>query len=169
MQRVIESMRKTDPGLAPFVPVPMLDVDGYINSLRKYQEITPDMENDLRAKYTPPAPPDPKPPKWKNPLKFTDDVLVTWSIDDTVKIKLTVPFEEMLQFTKSGKVIPMPVLVRCFKRCGAPEDILLGIIKRHELVNSDAHKQKMQDVLDRVGKKNPVKKVVAVKKKMIPK
>lgn len=170
LDKILTSMRHPDKDLQPFVGAPIDDVKGYIACRRKYEDIPPEMEEELLAKYTPPPPPELKLPKWKNPIKFADDVMVSLSVSDTVHVKLSVPFEEALPYYTKGVVIPVPVLVRCYKRCGAPDDILLGIIKRNEVRQSQDMQNKLQTAIDKIGKKNPIKKVLkSVKKNMIPK
>ena len=164
MQRLIQ---RIDPEFKPFVGAPIADIEGYIQCRSKYEEIDAD---EIRKKYAPPPPPEPKQPKWKNPVKFADQVMVKFTVTDRVAVRLSVPYEEAIPYINKGKLVPMPVLVRCLKRCGAPDDILLGVIERHNKTNSDEWKQKFQGAIDRISKKKPVNKVlVSVKKNMIPK
>ena len=148
-----------------FVGAPIADIEGYIRARCKYEDVDPD---ELRRLYAPPPPPPPPTPRWKNPIKFYDQVLVKMTVGDTVQVQLSVPYEEALPYR--GQLLPLEVLVRCLKRCGAPDEVLLGVIKRHEIQTSDEWKTKFQGVINRISKKKPVQKVVvAVKKKLIPK
>lgn len=150
--------------------VPIQNIDGYISSLRLDGE-SEDKLAQIREKHLAAMPPKPesKPSEWRLPVKFLDDVMLKLKIvDGYVKVKVTAPLEELMQYT--SKPIPIAVTVRCLKRAGAPDDILRMAIEKYNHQRSSEFTKKINKWLDKMNHKTPVKKVLkSVKKKMIPK
>lgn len=159
----------TDPDISMPRFVPIADIDGYINCLRRDGE-SEERLAEIRAKHTAhlPPPPEPREPQWQLPVKFLDDVYLKLKVtEDGVRVKIIAPFEEFRKYT--GKPVPLAVRVRCFKLAGAPNDILMGIIRRQNAIESKEYQKKLQKWLDK-NHKAPVKKILkSVKKKIIPK
>ena len=146
---------------------PVQDIEGYIRSLR-HDGWTEEQLETIRQKYTPPPKDPPKPPKWKCPIKFLDQVLVKMTVTDRVRIKLSVPFEEMIPYIYGPKPIPLAVRVRCYMRVGAPDELIERMIKRDTNWFTKENMDKQQAILERIFGKDPVKKVlVSVKKKPV--
>ena len=144
---------------------PVQDIEGYVRSLR-HDGWTEDRLEEIRQKYTPPPKDPPKEPKWVCPIKFLDQVLVKMTVTDRVRIKLSVPFEEMIPYVYGPEPIPLGVRVRCYMRAGAPDELVERMIKRDTNWFTPENQKKQQEILERIFGKDPVKKVlVSVKKK----
>jgi hypothetical protein len=189
MSRIDKILKRTDITVKPFVGAPIANIDGYINARRANEGMTPELEKELRLKYTPP-PTEPKLSRWTNPVKFSDDVIIKIMYDEHVHVKLftdeyvhvklvvpdehvhvklVAPFDEAIPYLASGERIPLPVYIRCLKRCGAPDSVLFTAMKRQERISSPEFSAKLNTWLESKGSK-PVKKVLkSVKKNIIPK
>ena len=153
--------------------VPIQDINGYISSLRLTGDYTEDQLEQIRQKHTQNRPVKPPPtPKWENPVRFLDQVMVKMSVQGCkVRVKLSVPFEEMIPYTYNAQgPIPLAVRVRCFMRAGCPDELIKNIIKKHNDYFKPEHLAKRQNDLDRIFGPRPVQKVLkcVVKKKPIP-
>lgn len=126
---------------------PFADIETYIQC----HKFTPEKEAQVRALYTP-EPSETSEKYTYDPIKdilnpvtrkllydVPDDPLhafVNFKVSKgSVKIKITVPMEPIIEYQKKAKLAPLPVRLKAYKAFGYPESVLLKMIEHDDKMN----------------------------------
>jgi hypothetical protein len=108
-----------------------------IETVIQCHKFTPEKEAQIRALYTPP--PSETIVITKKSYDVPDDplhVFVNFKVSKgSVKIKITVPMEPVIEYQKKAKLAPLPVRLKAYKAFGYPESVLLKMIEHDDKMN----------------------------------
>jgi hypothetical protein len=145
---------------------PIKYIDSYICAMRS-NGATEDELEDIKARHTvtASAPPVQVDTKWVCPVKYLDQVLVNLVVKgNRVKLSLNIPFDEAIPYYSAGKVPPIETRIRCMKRAGAPRNLLIDALKKHEAYYSKKNLEKEQKKIDKAFMKFNVKPTTKILK-----
>lgn len=113
---------------------PFADIETYIWC----NKFTPEQEARVRELYTPP-PSEPVEISKKVKYDVPDDplhVFVNFKCmkNNTIKIKITVPMEPVIEYQKKAKLAPIEVRVKAYKAFGYPDSVLLKMMEYDDMM-----------------------------------
>lgn len=154
-----------EPQVWSFKFQPIRYIDSYCSILKRNGASDEELERLKELHYIPPTPVVQKEEKWVCPVKYLDQVIVGLNVKgNKVKLNLNIPFDEALKYYKAGKIPPIETRIRCLKKCGAPRDVLIKMLKSHEEYFAPKNLEKEQKKIDKVFMKYNVKPTMKILK-----